>query len=148
MDLKAPPLEFLIENWNSDANINATDPSTEIIRIPILHSKYNKFLTLHKLAEKKARFEYDKMKKIKWSYYTGKLTEEELKQHNWEPFQFVLKSDISVYIDGDDDLSRLKRKIAYHEEAAKFCEYVMKELQSRTYQIRAYMDWEKFVQGS
>ena len=59
-----------------------------------------------------------------------------------------LKSDITVYLDGDDDLTKLKRKKAYHEESAKFCENVMKELQSRTYQLRAYMDWEKFVQGA
>lgn len=148
MDLKAPSLEFLIENWNADANIDSTDPSKEIIRIPILHSKYNKFLSLHKLAEKRASFEYDKVKKLKWAYYTGKMTQEELLANNWEPFQFILKSDISVYIDGDDDLNKVKRKIAYHEECAKYCEFIMKELQSRTYQIRAYMDWEKFMQGS
>lgn len=147
MDLKAPSLEFLIENWNTDANIDSTDPSKEIIRIPILHSKYNKFLSLHKLAERKASFEYDKVKKLKWAYYTGKMTQEELQANKWEPFQFVLKSDINVYIDGDDDLNRVKRKIAYHEECASFCVHVMKEIHNRTWQLKEYMSFERFIRG-
>jgi hypothetical protein len=53
-----------------------------------------------------------------------------------------------VYIDGDDDLNKIKRKKSYHEETAKYCENVMKELNARTYQLRAFMDWEKFIQGA
>ena len=88
------------------------------------------------------------MKKLKWMYFTGKLDQEELDKLGWEPFRFTLKSDINVYLDGDDDLNKLKRKKSYHEETAKFCENVMKELNSRTYQLKAYMDWERFIQGA
>ena len=103
---------------------------------------------MHTLSARKCAFEYDKVKKLKWEYYTGTLDEDELQKLGWEPFRFVLKSDISVYIDGDDDLNKLKRKKSYHEETAKYCENVMKELNARTYQLRAFMDWEKFIQGA
>jgi hypothetical protein len=145
--LIAPSLESLIESWTKDSSIDSTEPGKEILRTPILHNKYNKFLSLHNLAAKKAALEYAKMRKVKWAYYTGKLSNEELKKYNWEPFQFVLKSDISVYIDGDDDLAMLQKKKAYHEEAASFCINVMKELNSRTYQLKAFMDWERFING-
>ena len=148
MKIETPPLESIMEQWEKDSDVDATEPGKEILRIPLLHNKYNKYLSLHNLSAKRAGLEYDKIKKLKWMYYTGKLDQDELDKLGWEPFRFTLKSDISVYLDGDDELTKLKRKKAYHEEAAKFCEYVMKELQARTYQLRAYMDWEKFIQGA
>lgn len=148
MKLEAPSLEQLMSSWEKDAQVNSTEPGTEILRIPNLHSKYNKWLSLHNLAVKRAAIEYAQLRRVKWNYYTGKMDEEELKAHGWEPFPFILKSDISVYIEGDEDLNKLLRKKAYHEEAANFCTYVMKELNSRTYQLRSYMDWEKFIAGS
>jgi len=148
MKIETPPLESIMEQWERDSDVDSTEPGKEILRIPLLHNKYNKYLSLHNLSARRASLELDKMKKLKWQYYTGKLDQEELDKLGWEPFRFTLKSDISIYIDGDDDLNKLKRKKAYHDEAAKFCENVMKELQSRTYQLKAYMDWERFIQGA
>ena len=146
--IETPPLEDIMKQWEKDSDVDSTEPGKEIIRIPLLHNKYNKFLSLHNLSAKRAAIEYDRIKKLKWMYFTGKLDQEELDKLGWEPFRFTLKSDINVYLDGDDDLNKLKRKKSYHEEAAKFCENVMKELQSRTYQLKAFMDWERFIQGS
>ena len=148
MKLEPPSFENLIEQWEKDSVIDSTEPGKEIIRIPILHNKYNKFMSLHNLAGKRASLEYDRVKKLKWMYYTGKLDQEELDKLGWEPFRFTLKSDISVYLDGDEDLTKLKRKKAYHEEAASFCTNVMKELNNRTWQLKEYMGWEKFIQGA
>ena len=148
MTIETPPLEDIMKQWEKDSDVDSTEPGKEIIRIPLLHNKYNKFLSLHNLSAKRAAIEYDRVKKLKWMYFTGKLDQEELEKLGWEPFRFTLKSDINVYLDGDDDLNKLKRKKSYHEESAKFCENVMKELQSRTYQLKAYMDWERFIQGA
>lgn len=145
--IETPPLEAIIEHWAKDSEVDSTDPSKEIIRIPVLHSKYNKFLTLHNLSAKKAGYEYAKLKKVKWAYYNGKMSQEELDKYGWEPFQFVLKSDLNVYLEGDDDLNKLKRKQAYHEEAASFCTNVMKELNNRTWQLKEFMAWERFING-
>jgi hypothetical protein len=148
MTIETPPLEDIMKQWEKDSDVDSTEPGKEIIRIPLLHNKYNKYLSLHNLSAKRAAIEYDRIKKLKWMYFTGKLDQEELDKLGWEPFRFTLKSDINVYLDGDDDLNKLKRKKSYHEESAKFCENVMKELQSRTYQLKAYMDWERFIQGA
>ena len=146
--METPPLEEVMHQWEKDSNVDATEPGKEILRITLLHNKYNKYLSLHNLAGKRAGLEYDKFKKLKWMYYNGKLDQDELDKLGWEPFRFTLKSDIQVYLDGDDDLVKIKRKKAYHEEAAKFCEYVMKELNNRTWQLKEYMGWEKFIQGA
>lgn len=145
--LEAPSLNELIDSWSRDSVIDQLEPGKELLRIPILHNKYNKFLTLHNLACKRASIELQKLKKIKWAYYSGKMDDDELKKYGWEPFQFVLKSDITTYIDGDTDMSNLQRKKVYHEEAANFCLNVMKELHSRTFQIKSFIEWEKFING-
>lgn len=147
MKLEAPSLEQLIDSWTNDSEIDSLEPGKEIIRIPVLHNKYNKFLTLHNLAAKRAIIEFQKMRKIKWAYYSGKMSDEELQKYGWEPFQFVLKSDITVYLDGDVDLTNLQRKKVYHEEAAAFCTNVMKELNNRTWQLKEFMQWERFING-
>lgn len=147
MKLEAPSIEALITNWEKDSIIDQTDPGVELLRTPILHSKYNTYLTLHNLASKRAVLELARIKKLKWLYYTGKLDKDELDKLGWEPFQFTLKSDISVYIEGDSDLGKLQRKKSYHEEASSFCVNVMKEINNRTWQLREYMTWERFQQG-
>lgn len=148
MKLEPPSLESLMEQWEKDSEVDSTEPGKEILRIPILHNKYNKYMSLHNLSAKRVSFEYDRIKKLKWMYFTGKLDQEELDKLGWEPFRFTLKSDISVYLDGDDDLNKLKRKKAYHEEASNFCVNVMKELNNRTWQLKEYMSWERFIQGA
>lgn len=134
--------------WEKDSEVDSTEPGKEIISIPKLHNKYNKYLSLHNLAVRKTATEFDRVKRIKWEYYTGKLDQEQLDKYGWEPFRFVLKTDISIYMDSDEDLNKIKRKKSYHEETAKYCEYVMKELNNRTWQLKEFMAWEKFIQGA
>jgi len=145
--LEVPPLEDLMKLWEKDSVVNTADAGAEIIRIPTLHNKYNRFLSLHRLSAKKSEIKYNQVRKLKWLYYSGKLTEEELKQYDWEPFQFVLKSDMYIFLEGDDDLAECMRKKAYHDEAANFCLNVMKELNNRTWQLKEYMSWQKYEQG-
>jgi hypothetical protein len=87
------------------------------------------------------------MRKLKWEYYTGKLSQEELEEHGWEPFQFTLKSDINIYLESDKDLIKLLEKKVYHEEVVSVIEAIMSELKNRHWEIKSYIDWEKFVSG-
>jgi hypothetical protein len=140
-------IEQILKLWESDAVIDQTEPSKELIRIPTIHSKYLGILTKHKIASKKAHFDYLRMRKIKWEYFTGKLSQEELEQYGWEPFQFALKSDITTYLEADKDLIKLLEKKVYHDEAVSVVESIMSELKQRTWQLRDFISWEKFVAG-
>lgn len=140
-------LEKILEEWEKDAVIDQTEPSKELIRIPILHSKYINVLVKHKMASKKANFDYLKMRKLKWEYYTGKLTQEELEENGWEPFPFTLKSDINTYLESDKDLIRLLEKKVYHDESVSVIEAILNELKQRTWQLRDFISWEKFING-
>jgi hypothetical protein len=140
-------LEQILKYWETDSNMDQTEPSKELLRIPILHSKYLNILTKHKIASKKAHFDYLRMRKIKWEYFTGKMSKEELDEYGWEPFQFALKSDINTYLEADGDLIKLLEKKVYHEEAISVTESIMSELKQRTWQLRDFISWEKFVNG-
>ena len=140
-------IENILKMWETDAVIDQTEPSKELIKIPTLHSKYLGFLTKHKIASKKAHFDYLRMRKVKWEYFTGKLSQEELEEYGWEPFQFALKSDISTYLEADKDLIKLLEKKVYHDETVSVIESIMNELKQRTWQLRDFISWEKFVNG-
>lgn len=140
-------LEQILKYWEKDSQIDQTEPSKELIRIPILHSKYLNILTKHRIAVKKATFDYQRMRKTKWEYYTGKMSQEDLQQYGWLPFAFTLKSDVSTYLEADNDLIKFLEKKAYHEEVVAVLESIMNELKQRTWQIRDVISWEKFIAG-
>ena len=140
-------LDELLEMWAKDSVIDRTEPGKELTNIPQLHSKYLNILSRHRLLAKEAEFKYNRMKKVKWEYYTGKMDDESLKHHGWEPFPFVLKSEITTYFDSDEDLNRLVASKMLHDEIVDVCQSILKELNNRTWELRSYIDWEKFVQG-
>ena len=140
-------LEQILKYWEKDSVMDQTEPSKELLRIPILHSKYLNILTKHKIASKKAHFDYLRMRKVKWEYFTGKMSKEELDEYGWEPFQFALKSDITTYLEADSDLIKLLEKKVYHEEVISVIESVMSELKNRNWELKSFIDWERFING-
>ena len=140
-------LEDLLEEWRKDSDIDRTEPGKALLNIPKLHSKYLNILSKHRLLAKEAEFKYNKWKKLKWEYYTGKFDDYDLEKYGWKPFPFVLKTDITTYLDSDEDLNKYLAAKAVHDEIVDLCGAILKELNSRTYQIRSFIDWEKFIQG-
>ena len=140
-------LEQILKLWEKDADIDQTEPGKELLKIPKLHNQYLSILTKHKIASKKAHFDYLRMRKIKIEYYSGRMDQEELEKHGWTPFSFVLKSDINAYLEGDADLIRLLEKKVYHEEAVSVLESIMSELKNRNWEIKSFIDWERFISG-
>jgi hypothetical protein len=143
-------IEQILELWNTDSVIDNTEPGRELLNIPKLHNKYLQILVKHKMASKKAHFDYSKLRKIKEEYYNGSLSKEELEELGWEPFLLNIKTKqgIERYIESDKDLIRLLEKKLYHEEAISICESILQEVKNRTWEIRSFIDWERFVGGN
>ncbi len=143
-------LEQIIKYWDEDSVIDSTEPGKELLKIPQLHNKYLKILIKHRLAIKKINFDYARLRKIKEEYYSGSLSKEELDENGWEPFLLNVKTKqgIERYIDSDADLIRLMEKKMYHDEAISVCESILQELKSRTFQLRDYISWERFIGGN
>jgi hypothetical protein len=140
-------IEQILKSWESDANMDQTEPGKELLKIPKLHSKYLDALIKNKLAAKKANFDYMRMRKVKWEYYSGKMTKEELDEYGWEQFSLKLKSDIPLYLESDNDLIKLLEKKIYHEEACSVLESIMGEVKQRAWELKSFIDWERFIGG-
>lgn len=143
-------LENIMKYWDEDSVIDSTEPGREILKIPTLHNKYLKILIKHRLAVKRINFDYARMRKIKEEYYNGSLSQEELEEYGWKPFLLSIKTKQGVekYIDSDNELIKLLEKKIYHEEVISVCESIMHELKSRTFQLRDYISWERFIGGN
>lgn len=140
-------LQKLLDMWAVDSNIDRTEPGKELINIPKLHSKYLNILSRHRMLSKQSEFKYNKIRKLKWEYYTGKLDSDQLKEYGWEPFPYTLKSDITTYMESDDDINKHLVKKIMHDEIVELCQSILKELNSRTFQLRDFIAWERFIQG-
>jgi len=131
-----------------DMPIDDTELDIESMTIPQLHSKYLNFYLDEKLVLQKLNSDYYRLKKTKWEYYTGKLDDEQLKEYGWEPFQFkILKQDIDLYMDSDEDLQKLSNKVAYQKEKINYLDSILKSINNRQWNIRNAIEWRKFING-
>ncbi len=131
-----------------DLNINETELDTESLRTPQLHSKYLNFLSDEKLILSKLESEYKITKKYRWLYYTGKLSEEELSEFEWEPFELsILKTDIDKFMESDEDIQKIYNRIQYRRTVVDYLDSIIKVISNRQWNIRSAIDWLKFTNG-
>lgn len=142
-------LSEIQDMWALDAKVDRTELGEESLRIPQLHSKYYNLFSNERMVLRQMETSYKELYKLKFEYYNGTISEEDLRQNGWEPFMLrVLKSDINVYIQADPDLGKQQMKIDIQQEKVDFLESIIKNLPARGYQIKAALDWEKFKVGA
>lgn len=143
-------LDDILQSWNDDSIIDESQIANEIIKIPNLHAKYLKILNDHKLAGIKSKFDYDKFKNIKTEYYLGHLDKETLDEYGWEPFDIRVgaKSNVDRYIASDEQLIKLLTKKTYHDQVVYTCEQILNELKNRSWQLKTFVDYQKFLSGA
>ena len=117
-------IEELLEMWRKDCDIDRTEPGKALLDIPKLHSKYLMILSKHRLLSKEAEFKYNKMKRLKWEYYTGKLDDDQLRQYGWEPFPYVLESEITTYLESDEDINKYIAQKTVNDEIVELCQKI------------------------
>jgi hypothetical protein len=131
-----------------DLKFNESELDTESLRIPQLHGKYLNLLYDEKLVLRKWKNELSSLAKLKWEYYTGKMSEEDLKKYGWEPFSLrILKQDVELYMESDSDLNGRRDRVFVQEEKVNYLESILKMISSRQYHIRDAITWRKFING-
>lgn len=136
------------EKWESDAKIDKTEAGTESLNIPKLHSRYYNLLIEAKKQYKDKSATFSKLYRYKHEYYLGLLSKEDLDRLNWAPFVMrILRSDLSIYMDADDDLCRASRAVEDSKYIVDMIEDILKNLNQRNFQISNYINWNKFMNG-
>ena len=142
-------LEEITELWSSDSKIDQTNISNAAIDIPKLHHKYYTIFSKERLSLRKLENDFKKLLLIKHEYYTGSLDRETLIEHGWQPNRrVILKSDIQMHIDADDDIINLTLKISYYKEKVYFLESIIKSIQDRNFLLKSIIDWTRFTAGA
>lgn len=143
-------LKALQEQWAEDSKIDQLNLGSESTKTPILHSKYLSYLTDYKLHLQKIESQRKLVRQYKWKYFRGELSKEELDHLKWDQYlgPQPLKNEMADFIDSDSDIIKLDDKIHYIRVCLYHCENIMKSLNSRTWDIKNAVEWEKFTNGS
>ena len=131
-----------------DIDIDKTELGDESARIPQLHNKYLNVFHDERLILHKMSADYKILRKNKWEWMTGKMSQESLDSLKWEPFQQrVMRQDLGLYLDADSDLTEQESKIALQTEKVEYLESLLKGISQRHWVIRNSIEWRKFTQG-
>jgi len=142
-------IDDLVDMWMEDSKIPEMDLDKSSLDAAKLHGKYMSILVHHKLLVKKIGSEYKKVKLVKWKYYRGELNNPaDLQKYNLPPMQnTIMKQDIDIWLDADDELCGILLKKEYHEEIVDACKEIIKQLGNRQWQIRNAIEHRKFISG-
>ena len=107
--------------------------------------KWLEYKTRYELLKTQAHIKYTKLYRDKWEYYGGKS---DAKVYAAKPFDIkVLKTDLGMYINADDEIVELQAKISYYEVIIKYIDGIIKSIDNRGWDIRNAQDWKKFEAG-
>jgi hypothetical protein len=136
------------EMANDDLPIDSEKLDIESLNIPQLHGKYLNIYQDEKIHLYAIKLDHKKLKKLKWEYYTGKLDQETLQKLGWEQFDLkILRQDVDLYLEADEDLIALEKKLIIQEEKVDYLESILKGLNNRQFHIRDAISWRKFING-
>jgi hypothetical protein len=142
-------LDQLQRMWQEDAKIDDIELDKESVNVPNLHAKYLTILSTAKLNLQKERSDYYKLRRFKWRYYRGELSQQELTELGWDQYLGAkpLKNEMDEQLEGDFDLIKKKDKIAYWETVVDTLERIMRSIGSRGFDIKHAIEWHKFTNG-
>jgi hypothetical protein len=139
-------IEELQNEIERDFKIDDALLDIESLKTPQLHSKYMKHYTKFNLLYKKTEADYKIKLREKWEYYSGKADARVYKE---KPFNLkVLKQDLPMYIESDEEIIRLSQKMEYLKTILDLLDRSIKMLGNRGFQIKNAIDWRKFLEGS
>ena len=140
-------IEDIISLWREDSKLDDTELDIESLKIPNLHAKYLKLLAENKVKLKALRVRQKQLYNTLYNYYKGDMNnKEDLAVLNREPWpKTVLKQDMPMYIEADNDMVKLSAKIGLQEEVVGVCEEILKSINTRGFTIKNAIDWRRLT---
>ena len=139
-------LENLQDMWRSDSKLDEDLHDNDSLAIPQLHMKYMEFHNKYSLMKKERDIEMKRLIKEKWLYYKGKTPSSVYKEMPFD-LKLTTKEEISMFIEADEDIAKLKYKIEYIDQVLFFLDSVLRMINNRTYHIKNAIEWKKFQSG-
>jgi len=142
-------LNELQDMWVEDCKIDDLNLGPESTKTPELHAKYLNMLSTFKLQLRKNKSNLLSLRRIKWKYYRGELTQQELNEFGWDQYlgNAPLNNQMNDFLDTDPDVIKLTDKLEYLNTCLALCESVLKSISSRSFDIKNAIEWTKFSNG-
>ena len=142
-------LSEIQEEWKRDSHISEVDLGRESLKTPQLHSKYLTYLSNAKLKLRKEESKYFNLRKVKYRYYRGEMSRDELEERGWSQFQGnkPLKNEMDEFLTCDDDLNQCQDNIEYFKTCIYTLEQILRSINSRTWDIKSAIEYIKFTSG-
>ena len=142
-------LDEIQKMWAEDSRIDETNLGGESARVPKLHAKYLNLLTNNRLVMRKTEADYLRMRRNKYRYYRGEMTQTELADLGWDQWQGVkpIKNEMDEFLSTDTDLILLLDKLEYYKTVNYQLEAIVKSISSRTWDIKSSIEWYKLTNG-
>ena len=142
-------LSDLQDSWKDDCKIDEMNLGRVSARTPNLHAKYLNYLSSTRLNLRKAESDYLNCRRMKYKYYRGEMTKQELEDEGWEQWQGnkPLKNEMDEFLTVDSDLILLQDKVEYFKTVLYQLEQIIRSLNSRTWDIKNAIEWNKFTNG-
>ena len=139
-------LDELQSMWERDSKMDMDNLHDESLKIPQLHQKYFTLYTTTKLLKKKAEDTISKVMLERHNYYSGKASAEVYVE---EPFPYKVrdKESMSLHLNADEKLTKVKLKIQYYDMMLEYLEDVLRMIHARGYQIKNSIDFLRFQAG-
>ena len=139
-------LEQLQEMWKTDSKLDDDLHDNDSLAIPQLHMKYMEFHNTYSLMKREREREMKKMIKDKWLYYKGKAPSSVYKEMPFD-LKLTTKEEITIFIEADEDIGKLRFKIDYIDQVLFFLDGVLRMINNRTYHIKNAIEWKRFQSG-
>jgi len=142
-------LSELQESWAEDCKINEMNLGQESARTPNLHAKYLNFLSSTRLNLRKVESDYLNYRRKKYKYYRGEMSQQELIDEGWSQWQGnkPLKNEMDEFLSVDADLIILQDKVEYFKTVMYQLEQIIRSINSRGWDIKNAIEWQKFTNG-
>lgn len=143
-------IEDVLTEWKIDAIVDESKITEEIIRVPILHSKY---LDYYVYFRKKLAAAESKRNKLGWQkrkYWRGEMDASDLAKHGWSQWNGLKPSsaELNQLLEFDQDMNDLNRVVSEYKAAVAGCEYIMNQLKGREYALKTLVDYMRFTAGN
>jgi|TARA_B110000977_G_C10857935_1_gene408541 hypothetical protein len=138
--------------WKSDCQIDDIELDASSLEVPKLHAKYAELLQDKKLEVIRFERKMKELDKDKWLWYGGKMTRDQIEDHNWDYDPFggltVLKSDYHKFTGADKDIQDLNDKLQYLRVSVEALTDIVSQITWRHQTIKNIIEWRKFMAGS
>jgi hypothetical protein len=134
--------------WEVDSQIDKTELGEEATKIPKLHHKYYQIFLKERLILRKYESDLKQLKLDKYEFFTQGPNEDTPKDWKLPPRGMILKGDIPMYMDADQDIINMTLKVGLQQEKIDLLDSIIKTIINRNFIIRNAIDWNKFTMGA